>query len=83
MVAIQSQGVEPDAVYIDAAHDTASVTADVLTAARLWPGANLVGDDYGWRSVQDAIRHCARCLGETHNLYERPKAWQLYPKGGK
>jgi predicted O-methyltransferase YrrM len=39
-------GLNPDFIYIDAAHDVDSVFADVSTAIQLFPNAVIFGDDY-------------------------------------
>lgn len=39
-------GLKPDVIYIDAAHDSVSVTEDLNTSCSLFPDAVLIGDDY-------------------------------------
>ena len=60
MIYIYQLGLEPDLVYIDAAHDTESVLTDIETAHRYWPRAALVGDDWSWDTVQAAVKIFAR-----------------------
>jgi hypothetical protein len=44
---VHSFGVVPQLIYVDAAHDYKSVSADINEAIKLFPQAVLVGDDYG------------------------------------
>lgn len=46
MKAVVAIDIQPDIVYIDAAHDADNVYADVSTALECFPGAIIVGDDY-------------------------------------
>jgi len=48
-------GFEPDLVWIDAAHDAASVQKDIETAMELWPDAMIAGDDYDWLGVREGV----------------------------
>jgi predicted nicotinamide N-methyase len=50
-------GVQPDLVYIDAAHDKTSVIQDAVLAATFFPKAVIVGDDWSWESVREGLRH--------------------------
>lgn len=53
--------IDPDIVYIDAAHDYDSVLADVTCALALFPNAIICGDDYekenGVANAVDRIAH--------------------------
>lgn len=46
MKAIAAAGIEPDVIYIDAAHEQEPVYNDIRTALELFPTAILMGDDY-------------------------------------
>ncbi len=48
--------VMPDVVYIDGSHDTQSVCDDVTKALKLFPTAEIVGDDANWESVIIGVR---------------------------
>ncbi|MFN7996964.1 MAG: class I SAM-dependent methyltransferase [Bryobacteraceae bacterium] len=48
-------GIEPDAIYIDAAHEYEAVKQDIETAQRLFPGALLCGDDFTSYGVAPAV----------------------------
>ena len=54
----------PDVMYVDAAHDTESVLADVVLAATLFPDTFIFGDDWGgWPTVRDGAIKAAVKLG--------------------
>ena len=48
-----------DLVYIDAHHDYDSVLHDIKTTHKLWPNASIVGDDYTWTTVRNAVHDYA------------------------
>ena len=48
-------GIEPDVIYIDAEHSYRAVTSELELAYELFPTARLVGDDFDWRGVRDAV----------------------------
>ncbi len=52
---VHSLGIRPDLVYVDAGHLTEAVKLDVRIARRLFPHAELVGDDIHWESVRVAL----------------------------
>jgi predicted O-methyltransferase YrrM len=52
--------VPADLIYVDAAHDTESVFADVTTARKLWPEAVLCGDDWPHEPVKEGVRNALR-----------------------
>lgn len=57
-----------DFVFIDAAHDTASVLADIdAWLPKIAPGGVIAGDDYGWPTVEAAVgtRFPARHVSES------------------
>jgi len=52
-------GVKPDLVYLDADHATESVLADIDAVVDHFPTAVLIGDDWRWDSVREAVeRYC-------------------------
>jgi hypothetical protein len=55
MQIIYDHGVVPDVVYVDADHGTESVTADLECIRRLFPDAQIIGDDWFWPSVRTAV----------------------------
>jgi hypothetical protein len=55
LAAIAEHGVEPDAIYVDAGHEYESVLEDLETGHRLFPKAVLVGDDFDWLGVRQAL----------------------------
>ena len=52
----------PDVLYVDAAHDTDAVFADVLLAHILLPDTFVFGDDWEWDSVRAAVTRVAALL---------------------
>jgi hypothetical protein len=64
LAAIERLGAQPDLIYVDADHSADAVTHDLAACTRLFPGALLVGDDWQWPSVQEAVR----CHASTHGL---------------
>jgi hypothetical protein len=55
MLHVYNTGVQPDLIYIDAAHDFNSVLLDISFATHLFPGATLCGDDADWTEVIKAV----------------------------
>jgi Methyltransferase domain len=60
---IAKYGIEPDLIFIDAEHSYEAVTTELELASELFPQARLVGDDFDWRGVQDAVQNFARRRG--------------------
>jgi hypothetical protein len=57
---IAKYGIEPDLIFVDAEHSYEAVTAELELASELFPQARLVGDDFDWRGVQEAVQNFAR-----------------------
>lgn len=54
-----------DLIYLDAAHDTNSVIADILAwYPHLRKGGVMCGDDWSWPTVREAVVHCSRVLNK-------------------
>ena len=53
-------GVLPDAIYVDASHDQPAVYADIRTATALFPGVPLIGDDWPFPTVRQAVWQAER-----------------------
>lgn len=49
-------------IYIDAHHHFEGVVHDVMKCAEYFPEAVLVGDDWSWESVREAVHYCAKKL---------------------
>jgi hypothetical protein len=62
MTKLFNLGVIPDLVYVDAAHDEQSVEADIKTALRYFPNAEILGDDWMHFSVQLGVIRAAKGL---------------------
>lgn len=52
---VAEHGVLPDVIYVDAGHEYESVLEDLETSHRLFPKAELVGDDFDWLGVRQAL----------------------------
>jgi hypothetical protein len=52
---IAALGIEPDMVYVDAGHGFDEVYLDASNAINCFPKAAIVGDDFTWTSVRDAL----------------------------
>lgn len=60
--------VVPDLIYIDAAHDTESVYADLVAWYPYVQGHGILcGDDWTWTSIQTAVQRFAQEKGLTIN----------------
>lgn len=55
MSIVEHFNIEPDVIYIDAAHDYDSVLKDLETSYNLWPKAQIIGDDINWYTVRNAL----------------------------
>jgi predicted O-methyltransferase YrrM len=76
---VAEHGIEPDIVYIDAEHSYEAVTAELELASELFPRARLMGDDFDWRGVREAVQNFAR----RHAMkVERSgsRGWALYER---
>jgi len=60
---VAEYGIEPDLIFVDAEHSYEAVTAELELALALFPRARLVGDDFDWRGVRDAVQNFARRHG--------------------
>ena len=62
-----------DLIFIDADHSYEGVTRDIMKCAEIWPNAQLVGDDYTWDTVKNAVIDCAKKLDKRvmfcHNCW--------------
>lgn len=63
MRAVAAHGVQPDLIYVDAAHDRLSVLNDVRLAGELFPLARLTGDDYHDDRVKLGVADAIHSLG--------------------
>jgi len=52
--------VEPDLIYVDAAHDYDGVMADLVAIKNYFPNAKVVGDDWLWINHNDSGKHSVR-----------------------
>ena len=75
---VAQSGLVPDLVYIDGDHSAEAVRADLMTTLDLFPTARIVGDDWDWPGVQQAVEQLAR---ERQLKVEVLKtAWRIIPR---
>lgn len=74
--AVAEAGLQPDVVFIDAEHSYEAVTAEIHLAYELFPRTTLVGDDYDWDGVRQAVNDFAQ---SSRLKVERigVRGWQL------
>ncbi len=69
--------VNADLIYIDAAHDTKSVIADINAwFPHLNEGGIMCGDDWHWHSVKEAVQQIAQ--EKNLSIYSEGNFWRLY-----
>jgi hypothetical protein len=72
---LADRGLSPDLIYIDAEHSYEAVLSELELAGRLFPSAEVVGDDYPHPPVRAAVEEFAR----RRNLLVRAEGngWKL------
>jgi predicted O-methyltransferase YrrM len=77
--AVQAIDVGADLIYIDASHKEKDVYQDILAWwKKLNPNGILCGDDYKWKSVQNATQKAAKELGVQ--LKNKSPFWWFEPR---
>lgn len=71
LLTLHQSGVQPAVIYVDGAHDYATVIRDVLLSAFLWPAVQITGDDFDWPDVRRAAFDAGKVLGRTVQEHER------------
>jgi predicted O-methyltransferase YrrM len=74
--AVADAGLQPDLVYVDAEHSLEAVSAELALARQLFPRAALVGDDYDWQGVRQAVDTFARRQGLVVDRFG-VRGWRL------
>lgn len=66
---IAAAGIVPDAIYLDADHTYEAVRADVRLIHELFPQSPLIGDDWDWPGVKQAVTEVANESGITVGVH--------------
>lgn len=74
---IAALGLQPDLIYLDAAHEYEAVFADLEMAFKLFPKTILVGDDWSWPSVRQAVIDFARHYNLKIIAQDERNFWRL------
>lgn len=59
----------PDLIYVDASHDFKDVSNDLRLIAQIFPTAQVVGDDWNWPSVKQAVIDMGREISYIDNCW--------------
>jgi hypothetical protein len=70
-------GLKPDIVYIDGAHDVASVEKDLTAVLDHFPEAQILGDDWWLPSVREAVDRVLRQRNISERLRPEDSVWYL------
>ena len=73
---LKSKGIKPDIIYVDGAHDFASVYIDIHACLKLFPDATICGDDWTLKSVMEAVQQICTDLDKEVYLYNE-RTWRL------
>jgi predicted O-methyltransferase YrrM len=66
---LKKKGIQPDLVYVDAAHDEKSVYEDIATYFPLIKGhGKICGDDWGWGGDHDPIKKAVTQFANENDL---------------
>ncbi|SIO06122.1 Methyltransferase domain-containing protein [Singulisphaera sp. GP187] len=60
---VAAAGLRPDVIFIDADHSYEAVRADLSSTLDLFPQARIIGDDWNWESVRQAVQAVCRERG--------------------
>lgn len=72
---VARRGLKPDLIYLDADHGFEAVTADFEYVLDAFPRAAIVGDDWQWQSVREAVLAVAKRRGLLIEACDN--AWRL------
>jgi len=70
-------GLKPDLIYVDGDHTAAAVQADVNMSLRSFPGAAVVGDDWGRESVRAGVYEAIGYEPAPVNLENNGVCWAI------
>jgi hypothetical protein len=72
---VARHGVRPDLIYMDADHRYVAVKRDLEESLALFPSAKIVGDDWTWQSVREAVT--AVCAERGLTIAHSGNAWEI------
>ena len=72
-----AHGIEPDIVYIDGAHDFASVQRDLSAVLDHFPNARILGDDWTFPTVREAVGDVLRQKKMEERIRGEGPVWYL------
>lgn len=72
---VAEYGIKPDLIYIDASHDYEDVIWDLELSSRLFPDAQVIGDDYDFPGVRRAVNH--HVYSRRIGVQMAGRGWQL------
>lgn len=81
LAVVAAHGVDPDVIYVDACHEYEAVLEDLETSYRLFPRAEIVGDDYDWLGVRQAIDQFSARHGFV--IVRSGVGWRMKKKGSQ
>lgn len=55
---LEKFNITPDIIYLDGSHDYESVYYDLTNITKLFPSSKLIGDDWRYQSIQQALKDC-------------------------
>ncbi len=77
---VKAAGLNPDIVYVDAAHDYDSATRDIEKVYELFPKTCICGDDWQWNaSAGLPVQRAVRDFAARHNftIHAERNFWRL------
>jgi hypothetical protein len=72
---VAGYGGRADLIYLDADHTSDAVKRDLEEALALFPSAKIVGDDWTWQSVREAVT--AVCAERGLTVIGSGNGWEI------
>lgn len=74
LLLLQSNGIAPEVIYVDASHHYQAVIRDIEGCLVAFPEAVLIGDDWDYKEVRDAVKVVALKYGKDLYVHGN-KCW--------